>query len=311
MKIPFLILSLLAITTFTACSQNEKYDCEAVLQQQPYIAGHHSVWDEDSIQRDMDILAECGQMDSVDRAIFQAPAIGQVIILEMDKVKTGSSFSYQDLLDMIKHFKIDYAENYQTLRKGTIARLEIEHLPVNLKEFEKMRPKLAATGMKPMDIENFKAFLEKKQLKWTYKEAMNDYLKQVKASAQPLEFPELTTLEDALNTAKAEQKNTLIYFSGWACVNARRFENQLLIEPEIQQLIQNNFVYRVAMVDDRKALPNGKGTVGEAHTKLQVERFKSSAQPTLYIVSPDGKILAQWSYPDGADAFIDFLEKGK
>ena len=113
-----------------------------------------------------------------------------------------------------------------------------------------------------------------------------------------------------LKEGKNAGKNCLIFFSGWGCVNSRKFEQQVLTNTEIQQTIQDHFIYKVAYVDERTKTNNGSGTVGDAHIKLQIDKFKSSAQPVLYIVTPEGKILASWDYTTGYDQFPEFLEKG-
>jgi thioredoxin-related protein len=127
-------------------------------------------------------------------------------------------------------------------------------------------------------------------------------------SNQPIDFPELVSLEDILSKAKKEDKNCLIYFSGYACVNARKFEDQVLNKAEIKQLIKENFVYAVAYVDDKLKEPGQTETKGERYAKLQKEYFNSIGQPMLYIFNPDGKLAVVWSYANGTDTFEDLLK---
>lgn len=121
-------------------------------------------------------------------------------------------------------------------------------------------------------------------------------------------FPQLETLDKALNEAKTAQRNCLIYFSGWGSVNARKFEYQLLEDSDIQQTIQTHFVYKVAYVDEKQKLPGETESIGEKHAQLQKQQFNSVSQPALFMMTPDGKIIASWTYEDGADAFKRFLE---
>ena len=127
-------------------------------------------------------------------------------------------------------------------------------------------------------------------------------------SNQSMDFPELISLENTLSKAKKENKNCLIYFSGYASVNARKFEDQVLNQAEIKQLISENFVCAVAYVDDRLKEPGQTETKGERYAKLQKEHFNSIGQPMLYILTPDGKLAVAWSYTDGTDTFKDLLE---
>lgn len=124
-----------------------------------------------------------------------------------------------------------------------------------------------------------------------------------------IDFPELVSLEDILSKAKKENKNCLIYFSGYTCVNARKFEEQVLKQPEIEKFVKENFVYAVAYVDDNQKERGQTETKGERYAKLQKEYFNSIGQPMLYILTPDRKLAVVWSYADGSDNFKDLLEE--
>ncbi|WP_430407003.1 hypothetical protein [Fluviicola sp.] len=310
----FLFFGLLTFIQLTACSQEKELDCQALLREQPYMfrQRQQAGMNMDSVNHDYTILQECGNLDSIDGVIFQGPLIGQLLIAKLNKGGDSQEITYQSLIDLISEFKTEHTSDYQQLRTGTIARLEIENMPVKLTEFENIRPKLIATGMKEKDVEEFKVFLEKNQRNWTYKEAVKAffYTQNPKPSTgKSLEFPIIETLEKALQEAGTAKKNCLIYFSGWTTVNARKFESQVLTDPKIQNTIKQNFIYKVAYVDDRNKLPDGSD-IGKTNTKLQIEKFKSNTQPELYILSPDGKIIADWNYFDGTSSFISFLEKG-
>lgn len=127
-------------------------------------------------------------------------------------------------------------------------------------------------------------------------------------SQNDIDFPELVSLENILAKAKKENKNCLIYFSGYTSVNARKFEDQVLKQPEIKKLIEENFVYAVAYVDDRQKEPGQTETKGERYARIQKEHFNSIGQPMLYILSPDGKLTLAWSYANGMDTFKELLE---
>jgi len=314
MKTSIIISIIVALSlSILSCSQG-KYDCEETLNQKPYSATFHNQWDEDSIKRDYEIFAACGNLDSVDCEIFKGPMLGIILMDEMRQVDNYNAITFQTCLDLIKKYKTKHKTDYDWLYNGTEARMQIEKLPVELSTFESVKPNLIAAGMKNTDVDDFKLFLEKKNKSWTYKEAVKAFFEtqQTKTtSAQPIEFPNLENLDKALAEAKAGKKNCLIYFTGWGCVNSRKFEEQLLTSAEVQQQIKNNFVYKAAYVDDKQPHPNGKGSIGDVNSKLQTKKFKSTAQPLLYILSPDGKIIAEWSYEDGVGAFQEFIKKGK
>ena len=61
--------------------------------------------------------------------------------------------------------------------------------------------------------------------------------------------------EQALVLAKKQNKPLLIDFTGWACVNCRRMEENVWIDPEVEKMMKENFVVVSLYVDERKKLP--------------------------------------------------------
>lgn len=308
----FSFFCFVLLIQLSACSQ-DKTDCTVLLDQKPYMFKYHQqgIIDLDSIKKDYTILQECGKLDSVDGIIFQGPVLAQLLIA--DRQEFNITLTYQVLIDKISDFKRDQKDIYQKMRTGTIARLELEKMPVELSRFESLRPKFEAAGLTKEETDEFKSFLEKNDRTWNYKQATVAFFqskKPTESSHSLMEFPPLENLEKALTESKSSSKNCLLYFSGYTCVNARKFEQLVLRDPGIQQLIKENFIYKTAYVDDRQKLPRERESTGEKHMKLQKEKFNSTSQPILYILSPDGKILADWSYEDGTDTFKSFLKKG-
>jgi hypothetical protein len=313
MKTALLSILCTTIITFISCSQEKKYDCEDILGQQLYSAAIRKEYDEDSLKRDYEILIQCGDMDSVDATIFNGPMLG---IILMDQARDEENFeelTYRACIELIADFKKEHKNDYSMLYRGTAARMEIQHIKVDLAKFESMRPKLISSGFKAEEIDDLKEFLQINQNDWTYKEAViafADWQEEKEVSNEPLIFPELPDYHNALMEAKKENKNLLIYFTGWACVNARKFEDMLLRDQATKDKISTNYVYYSAYVDDKRAHAGGKGTKGEINMSLQMNVFKSSGQPSLYIVSPDGTIIANWTFDKGINAFDSFLQQG-
>lgn len=314
-SIPFLFFGFLILIQLTACSQNKEFDCQALSSQMPYIfrARQQGNMNMDSVKYDYTVLQECGNLDSIDGILFQGPILGQLLISSTNEQDIPQEITYQVLIDLISEFKADKEGIYQELRNGTIVRLEIEKTPVELSKFESMRSKLNAAGLTNEQMNSFKSFLVANDKRWNYKEAVIAFFQSQNSttrSSKPLDFPKLESLEKLFAEAKKVNKNCLVYFSGYACVNARRFESQVLTNPEIQQLIQENFIYAVALVDDRQKAPGETQTKGEMNIQLQKQKFNSVSQPVLYLLSSDGKIISSWSYQDGENTFKSFLEKG-
>ncbi|MEC7693354.1 MAG: thioredoxin family protein, partial [Bacteroidota bacterium] len=124
--------------------------------------------------------------------------------------------------------------------------------------------------------------------------------------------------------AKAEGKPMLLDFTGWACVNCRKMEEQVWSNPEVARLLTEEVVLVSLYVDDRKALPEsehrveqygGKDfrikTIGNKWSYLQASRFDRNAQPFYVMIDHDGEhIGGSAGYDPDADVFIDFLEDG-
>ena len=111
--------------------------------------------------------------------------------------------------------------------------------------------------------------------------------------------------EKALQLSKQLNKPILIDFTGWACVNCRKMEENVWPDEKVKALIENDFILVSLYVDDRKQLPDNQQflftsndgskkpikTVGDKFITLQSENFKNASQPLYAIISPDEKVL--------------------
>lgn len=59
----------------------------------------------------------------------------------------------------------------------------------------------------------------------------------------------------AVEKAKQTNKPMLIDFTGWACVNCRKMEENVWVDPKVYALIRDKFILVSLYVDDRKKLP--------------------------------------------------------
>jgi thiol:disulfide interchange protein len=131
--------------------------------------------------------------------------------------------------------------------------------------------------------------------------------------------------DKALQLAKEQNKPVLIDFTGWACVNCRRMEENVWIDQEVERLMKENFIVISLYVDERKKLPlseqveytsnNGTKksiiTVGDKWATFQSENFNAVSQPQYAIISPDEKALTKTkAYTPDPDEFREWLECG-
>ena len=130
--------------------------------------------------------------------------------------------------------------------------------------------------------------------------------------------------DEGLAAAKAEGKPMLLDFTGWACVNCRKMEEQVWSDPEVAQILTQDVVLVSLYVDDRKPLPEsehrvekygGKDfrikTVGNKWSYLQASRFNRNAQPFYVMIDHNGDhIGGSAGYDPDSEVFVDFLKEG-
>lgn len=110
---------------------------------------------------------------------------------------------------------------------------------------------------------------------------------------------------DALAMSKKTGKPLLIDFTGWACVNCRKMEENVWTEPKVTAFIKENFILVSLYVDDRARLPADERftyvakdgfkkdikTRGDLWATFQSVNFNQVTQPLYVILSPDEKLL--------------------
>ncbi len=129
--------------------------------------------------------------------------------------------------------------------------------------------------------------------------------------------------EKALLLSKQENKPILIDFTGWACVNCRKMEENVWTDPAVMSFIQNNFILVSLYVDDKALLPVDKRftyttkpgdkkeitSVGDLWATFQAENFNQSSQPLYVVMSPDQKLLSNpVGYTPDAKEYLNWLQ---
>ncbi|HMH22894.1 MAG TPA: cytochrome c biogenesis protein CcdA [Puia sp.] len=145
------------------------------------------------------------------------------------------------------------------------------------------------------------------------------------AEEKGLEIKVVNDYEKALRLAREQHKPILIDFTGWACVNCRKMEENVWPKPVVEQLIHDNYILVSLYVDDRKSLPDDQQflfttsdgskkpiqTIGDKFATLQSENFKNASQPLYVVISPDEKLM---TYPVGytpdAQTYAQWLKCG-
>ena len=118
-------------------------------------------------------------------------------------------------------------------------------------------------------------------------------------------FEPLKDYELALQKAKAQNKPILIDFTGYACVNCRRMEENVWSNEEVMSIMRDKYIVVSLYVDDKKNLPAAKQftyttkdgiekeiiTVGNKWATFETENFKNNAQPLYAILNADEILL--------------------
>jgi cytochrome c biogenesis protein CcdA len=135
----------------------------------------------------------------------------------------------------------------------------------------------------------------------------------------------LRDYEQAIQLARQQNKPLLIDFTGWACVNCRRMEENVWTDQKVNGLMKNEFIIVSLYVDERKNLPATQQvtyssktgvnkriiTVGDKWATFQSENFDAVAQPQYAIISPDEKVLTKTkSYTPNPAEFAEWLQCG-
>ena len=131
--------------------------------------------------------------------------------------------------------------------------------------------------------------------------------------------------DEGLTKAKQVNKPILLDFTGWACVNCRKMEENVWSDPQIYKTLKNNYILVSLYVDDNeKELPKNQQfdflkangnikkikTVGDKWSTFQVVNFKKVSQPYYVLLSPELEVLNNsQQYTDKA-TYYEWLQSG-
>ena len=130
--------------------------------------------------------------------------------------------------------------------------------------------------------------------------------------------------EEGLRIARNTNKPILLDFTGWACVNCRKMEENVWSESEIYPILKEDVVLISLYIDDRKPLPaeeqfdfqykSGKiktiNTIGEKWGTFQTLNFGSISQPYYVLLSPELEVLQPAIQNTDADTYHQWLQDG-
>lgn len=139
----------------------------------------------------------------------------------------------------------------------------------------------------------------------------------------PHGIPGYFDYDQALEAAKREGKPLLIDFTGHGCVNCRKMEENVWVDPQVLKRLKEDFVMVALYIDERLELPESewytssydgkvKKTLGKQNADFQITRFNNNAQPYYVILDHNEELLAKpRGYNTDVSGFVEFLDGAK
>ncbi|NNE54367.1 MAG: DUF255 domain-containing protein, partial [Flavobacteriales bacterium] len=143
----------------------------------------------------------------------------------------------------------------------------------------------------------------------------------------PLNLDCVKDFDIALEKAQVSDKPIFVDFTGWACVNCRRMEENVWIDDDVYELLSNEYEVVSLYVDDKRELPEadrgavefeyGDGekklkainTIGDRWAALEILSFENSTQPLYAVLSPDGTLMTPpVGYTPDAEQYAEWLK---
>lgn len=132
---------------------------------------------------------------------------------------------------------------------------------------------------------------------------------------------------EAREKANVSQKPIFIDFTGWACVNCRRMEENVWIDEKVFDKLNTQFEVVSLYVDDKRELEEDQkgvveivyddgdvklkaiNTIGDRWTALEILSFANATQPLYAVISPDGTLMSSpVGYTPDSEEYSDWLQ---
>ena len=131
-----------------------------------------------------------------------------------------------------------------------------------------------------------------------------------------------TDYEIGLAYAKTVNKPVMLDFTGYACVNCRKMENNVWSDEKVLNVLKNDVVLISLYVDDKRELPKSEQTVsketgneittiGDKWTEFIIIKYKTNTQPFYVLIDlKEEKLNAPISYTPNIDDYLNWLKDG-
>ncbi|OBQ55596.1 thioredoxin family protein [Tamlana sp. s12] len=129
--------------------------------------------------------------------------------------------------------------------------------------------------------------------------------------------------DKGLAYAKKVGKPVMLDFTGHACVNCRKMEQNVWVKPNILSILKNDVILISLYVDDKRKLEDdeivdsklkpGKQLkyIGQKWSELQTIKYKTNSQPFYVLMGHDEENLIEpVAYTPDADEYYNWLKAG-
>lgn len=136
---------------------------------------------------------------------------------------------------------------------------------------------------------------------------------------------DIVTFDDydkGLAYAKSVNKPILLDFTGFACVNCRKMENNVWSDERISAILNNDVVLISLYVDDKRLLPESEHhvsketgneieSIGDKWTEFMLTKYKTNTQPLYVLTDLEGNTLnGTTSYDPDIEKYERWLKEG-
>jgi thiol:disulfide interchange protein DsbD len=131
-----------------------------------------------------------------------------------------------------------------------------------------------------------------------------------------------TDYTKGLAYAKTVKKPVMLDFTGYACVNCRKMENNVWSDEKVLNVLKNEVVLISLYVDDKRELPKSEQTVsketgndiitvGDKWTEFIITKYKTNTQPFYVLIDlNEEKLNEPISYTPNIEEYLDWLKDG-
>ena len=129
--------------------------------------------------------------------------------------------------------------------------------------------------------------------------------------------------DKGLAYAKKVGKPVMIDFTGHACVNCRKMEQNVWVKPKVLEMLKNDVILISLYVDDKRLLPANEVVdsklrpgkklkyIGEKWSELQTLKYKKNTQPMYVLINhKEDNLIDPVAYTPDVEKYYNWMKNG-